>query len=147
MAYNLMPPSLEKFGLRETLDEYSTKLNKYNPGIQFSFSQEGTPGRLDSWQQLTLYRMVQESTTNAIRHANASEVTISMIWLPEILTLRVADNGKGFDFPSQENKSHGRHGLGLYSLENRASLLGATLMFTANIPKGTLLTVHLPFHG
>ncbi|MEJ0055240.1 MAG: histidine kinase [Bacteroidota bacterium] len=43
MAYNLMPPSLEKFGLRETLDEYTTKLNKYNPGIHFNFLQEGSP--------------------------------------------------------------------------------------------------------
>ncbi len=147
MAYNLMPPSLEKFGLKETLDEYCNKLNQYNPDIQFHFSQDGSPGRLDSWQQLTLYRIVQESTTNAIRHANASEVTVAMVWSPEVLTLWVADNGKGFDFPSGQNKTHGRHGLGLYSLENRASLLGATLKFSSNIPTGTLLTVHLPLNG
>jgi two-component system, NarL family, sensor kinase len=147
MAYNLMPPSLEKFGLRETLDEYCSKLNKYNPEIKFTFLHEGQPGRLDSWQQLTLYRMVQESTTNTTRHADASEATVAMIWSSEILTLTISDNGKGFDFPNEENKNHGRHGLGLYSLENRASLLGATIKYTSNIPRGTLLTIYLPLHG
>ncbi len=147
MAYDLMPASLEKFGLVETLDEFCSKLNRYNPGIYFTFSNDGPARKLDSRQQLILYRMVQEATTNAIRHANASEVNIAMLWAPGLLTLRVADNGKGFEYPTQENKIHGRHGLGLYSLENRATLLGADLKFVSNLPTGTLLTVHVPLHG
>ena len=147
MAYDLMPASLEKFGLAETLDELCTKLNRYNPTIHFAFSCDGPIRKLDSRQQLILYRMVQEATTNAIRHANASAVNIAMLWASSLLTLRVADNGKGFDYPRQENKIHGRHGLGLYSLENRANLLGADLKFVSNLPTGTLLTVHLPLHG
>ena len=147
MAYDLMPASLEKFGLAETLDELCTKLNRYNPAIHFTFSHDGPARKLDSRQQLILYRMVQEATTNAIRHANASEVNIALLWVPSLLTLRVADNGKGFEYPTQENKIHGRHGLGMYSLENRATLLGADLKFVPNLPTGTLLTVHLPLHG
>ena len=147
IAYDLMPASLEKFGLAETLDELCTKLNRYNPAIHFTFSHDGPARKLDSRQQLILYRMVQEATTNAIRHANASEVNIAMLWAPSLLTLRVADNGKGFEYPTQENKIHGRHGLGMYSLENRATLLGADLKFVPNLPTGTLLTVHLPLHG
>ena len=141
IAYDLMPASLEKFGLAETLDELCTKLNRYNPAIHFTFSHDGPARKLDSRQQLILYRMVQEATTNA------SEVNIAMLWAPSLLTLRVADNGKGFEYPTQENKIHGRHGLGMYSLENRATLLGADLKFVPNLPTGTLLTVHLPLHG
>ncbi|NOT75127.1 MAG: hypothetical protein HOP08_09385 [Cyclobacteriaceae bacterium] len=92
MAYNLMPPSLEKFGLKETLDEFTTKLNRFNSNMKFIFSQDGQPGTLDSWQQLTLYRIVQESTNNAIKHSQASEVTIAMIWSKELLTLLIGDN-------------------------------------------------------
>jgi two-component system NarL family sensor kinase len=147
MAYDLMPASLEKFGLRETLDELCTRLNRFNDELQFSFSCEGPERTLDSWQQLLLYRMVQEATNNAIKHAAATEIRISMDWSPMALLLSVADNGKGFDFPGNENKILGRHGLGLYSLENRSTLLGAEMKFQANKPKGTLVTVHLPLHG
>lgn len=147
MAYDLMPASLEKFGLVETLDEFCAKLNRYNPNIRFLFSQEGTARKLDSQQQLILYRMIQEATTNTIRHANASEVNVTVLWAPGSLTLQVADNGNGFDYPLPENRIHGRHGLGLYSLENRAMLLGADLKFVSNLPKGTLLTIRLSLNG
>ena len=147
MAYDLMPPSLEKFGLIETLDEFCSKLNQYNPDIQFMFWSDGNPRPLDSRQQLILYRMIQEATTNVIRHARATEVQISMLWTPNLLSMRVADNGKGFDFPTESNRIQGRHGLGLYSMENRANLLGADLKYVANIPTGVMLAIHLPLHG
>ena len=147
MAYNLMPPSLERFGLKETLDEYCNKLNKYNPDINFTFSEEGRARNLDSWQQLLLYRIVQESTMNAIRHAHCTEVAVIMAWEENELSLSVGDNGKGFDFPTDDNKNHGRHGLGLYSLENRAALLGSSIKFASNVPSGTMLMITLPLHG
>lgn len=147
MAYDLMPASLEKFGLRETLDEFCTRLNRFSEKIQFVFVCEGPARALDSWQQLLLYRMVQEATNNAIKHAEASEIRITMIWSPSTLVLSVGDNGKGFDFPGTENKILGRHGLGLYSLENRSTLLGANMKFHKNIPTGTLLSIHLPLHA
>jgi two-component system NarL family sensor kinase len=147
MAYDLMPASLEKFGLRETLDELCAKLNRHNDVLQFAFTCEGPARTLDSWQQLLLYRMVQEATNNAIKHASATEINIDMEWSPVALTLSVSDNGKGFDFPAEDNKIMGRHGLGLYSLENRATLLGAEIKFNGNVPSGTVLRIYLPLHG
>jgi two-component system NarL family sensor kinase len=147
MAYDLMPATLEKFGLRETLDELCTRLNRYNDKMQFVFSCEGPDRLLDSWQQLVLYRMVQEATNNAIKHAAATEIRISMDWGEDALLLSVSDNGKGFEFPGNGNRILGRHGLGLYSLENRSTLLGAEIKFQTNKPKGTLLTIHLPLHA
>ena len=90
--------------------------------------------------------MVQEATNNAIKHAAATEIRIAMEWSADSMLLSVADNGKGFDFPGNENKILGRHGLGLYSLENRSNLLGAEMKFQTNVPSGTLLTIHLPLH-
>jgi two-component system NarL family sensor kinase len=147
MAYDLMPASLEKFGLTETLDELCTRLNRFNQRTQFIFFSEGTEQTLDSWQQLLLYRMVQEATNNAIRHAQATEIRITMNWNTTALLLSVADNGKGFDFPEKENEILGRHGLGLYSLENRSNLLGSEIKFQANKPHGTLLNIYLPLNG
>jgi two-component system NarL family sensor kinase len=147
MAYDLMPAALEKFGLRETLDELCTRLGRYNDKMQFVFSCEGPDRTLDSWQQLLLYRMIQEATNNAIKHAMATEIRISMEWTSNALLLSVGDNGRGFDFPGNENRILGRHGLGLYSLENRSTLLGAELKIQNNKPKGTLMTIYLPLHG
>jgi two-component system NarL family sensor kinase len=147
MAYDLMPASLQKFGLRETLDELCNRLNRFNDKLQFIFSCEGPDRALDSWQELLLYRMVQEATNNAIKHSGASEIRIEMEWSIDALLLSVRDNGRGFEFPGTENKILGRHGLGLYSLENRSNLLGAEMKFQTNSPTGTLLTIHLPLNG
>ena len=84
---------------------------------------------------------------NAVKHAHCTNVTVAMVWKKNELSLSVGDNGKGFDFPTEDNMNHGRHGLGLYSLENRAALLGASIKFVSNLPSGTLLKINLPLNG
>lgn len=143
ISWNLMPSTLDNFGLFQATLEMCERLSSVD-GILITQSEEGKRLTLDKDQELLLYRIAQEAITNAIKHAHASKINIHYQWMPEILQLSISDDGSGFEFPTAKNKTLGRHGLGLFNLENRVALLGATLDFKKNDPTGTIAQVTLP---
>ncbi|MET0714211.1 MAG: sensor histidine kinase [Mycetocola sp.] len=89
--------------------------------------------------QLALYRIVQESLTNVLRHARASRADVRLEETDGIIRLTIADNGKGAVDPHR-----GDTGNGILGMTERAELLGGTLM-TGNGPDGGfLVTATLP---
>ena len=86
---------------------------------------------------LNLLRIVQEAINNSMRHANASCITVSVVYLPEssALMIRVSDNGHGMG----EHKA----GRGLGHMQRRAQRIGATLDIASD-DKGTSVQVYLP---
>jgi len=83
---------------------------------------------------------VQESLTNVIRHANATNVEIILEWDEDQLRLLVQDNGVGFD----EAKMKDRHSLGLLGMRERTLLLGGRFEITGLPEKGTRVSVTIP---
>jgi signal transduction histidine kinase len=139
ISHELHPSALEHLGLLEALRERCDE-----------FSQEsGVPVRLDvseAWRDvsdafaLCLYRVVQEALRNVATHARARNVTIALDRLDGHLTMRVTDDGCGFD-PTATSR---RSGLGLVSLAERVRMLGGELTVTAASDAGTRLAVSLP---
>lgn len=142
ISWDLMPPTLENFGLTNSLKEMCDRLTGKD-GATVIFTETGLPGRLDKNQEVLLYRIAQEAVNNAIRHAGGSHILLNMAWLNGHLDLSVSDNGQGFDFSPVQQGFSGRHGLGIYNLENRAQLLGGKLEYKKNLPTGTILSVRL----
>jgi signal transduction histidine kinase len=112
--------------------------------IKITLHEAGNRISLDKDQELLLYRIAQEAITNAIRHSNASVIDVHYQWGNQSLTLLIMDDGLGFDFPTINNQVAGRHGLGLYNMENRVDLLCGELSFNKNNPSGTVVSVKLP---
>jgi two-component system, NarL family, sensor kinase len=104
----------------------------------------GSIYRLTQQQEMVLFRMVQEALHNAIKHSLASNINIYMDYQPELLTLTVSDNGKGF---SPEQLQAAQKGIGLKSMENRAALIGATFTITSPAAGGTTITIQLNTGG
>ncbi len=100
----------------------------------------GSIYRLEQQQEMVLFRMVQEALHNAIKHSLAANISIYMDYQPELLTLTVSDNGKGF---SPEQLQAAEKGVGLKSMENRAALIGATFSITSPAASGTTITIRL----
>ncbi|MGE0770600.1 MAG: sensor histidine kinase [Cyclobacteriaceae bacterium] len=146
ISWDLMPPTLEHFGLTNSLKEMCSKLTGKD-GTSVIFAETGLPGRLDKNQEVLLYRIAQEAVNNAIRHAGGSHILVKMAWLSGHLDLSVSDNGRGFDFSPVQHGFSGRHGLGIYNLENRAQLLGGKLEYKKNLPTGTILSVRLQLNA
>ncbi len=143
ISWDLMPSTLDNFGLFQSTQEMCERLSSRDATV-VTFKEEGKRLALDKDQELMLYRIAQESVTNAIKHAHASSIEVRYQWADDGLTLSIADDGLGFDFPSTKSKTSGRHGLGLFNLENRVALLNATLTFKKNQPSGTIVLVSLP---
>lgn len=142
LSWDLMPTTMDNFGLFQATHEMCERLSSIHTA-SIRFHEEGVRMSLDKDQELLLYRIAQEAITNAIKHSNASKINVLFSWTRESLTLSITDDGLGFDFPTTKNKISGRHGLGLFNMENRVALLGGELTFEKNQPSGTVVAVEL----
>jgi two-component system NarL family sensor kinase len=142
ISRDLMPATLEKFGisyaLKEMCEQYTTV-----SGIGINFSESGEPVAINKNSEIMIFRITQEFINNSIKHSKAKSITIDLQWSNELF-VSISDDGVGFDI--QEIKKSGK-GLGLFNMENRASMLGANLSFSSSIGNGTKASMHVPLKG
>jgi two-component system NarL family sensor kinase len=100
---------------------------------------EKEPGFQD---KLILFRMVQESLQNIIKHANASEIMVTLNYEREQLSIMIRDNGVGFDL---QQKLEAGNGLGLQNIINRATLIRGRAFIKSVINEGTCIDIHIPY--
>lgn len=87
-----------------------------------------------------VFRVIQESLTNVARHADATQVSINLRHTPETLSVRVQDDGKGFDIEA----SHQQTGYGLLSIRERTLSLGGQVSITSTPGRGTVVLIEVP---
>jgi two-component system sensor histidine kinase UhpB len=119
ISSQLRPEMLEHLGLASALTELSTTFARVS-GLNVERRFDSTLPKLSAEVELAVYRIAQESLTNVARHADATEVTITLERGSGSLILNVGDNGRGFDGPVEE------HG-GLRSMRERALLIDGAL--------------------
>jgi len=146
ISWDLMPPSLERFGLVEALDELCNR-SSVREAMAITFTTTGSTAPLDKNQEILLYRIVQEALDNAIRHAKASVIAIHFEWSEAQLCIDIRDNGIGFEMPQKNKQNINQYGLGLFNIENRAGLLQGYVSFEKNVPTGTIVKILLPQQG
>jgi signal transduction histidine kinase len=120
ISHELVPPTLEGFGLLEALDELCEQIR--NTGaVDIRFEHNITRADLqDVTTELNLFRIVQELSNNSLKYAEASFIQVKIIKEDDEVRLHYSDNGNGFDM--DENNSRG---LGLKNIKNRAKIIGA----------------------
>jgi signal transduction histidine kinase len=138
LATNLRPPLLDQVGLGEAIKLHAYEFQTRS-GIEVRVRDSSGDLPLDATARAALFRIVQESLTNVLRHAGASLVTIGLERNQGKLLLTIVDNGAGFD-PA---KGPGRS-LGLLGMEERARLVGATFNLITAPGCGTTIAVQLP---
>ena len=95
---------------------------------------------LDQRQTLAIFRVLQESLSNIVRHAQASEVEVALAQDADAIVLRISDNGIGMQ-PGDHGK---RAAFGLKSIRERVHALGGELHIDSQAGQGTALAIHLP---
>ena len=139
ISHNLMPKTLADFGLRAAVENLAEHLGKgVGFGINTHFNFEDK--RFSKQIEINIFRIIQESLNNVIKHAGASQVYVSLTVDAGLLTLMLEDNGKGFEMSETRVKS----GVGLRNIENRAIYLNGKLTIESRPGKGTLLIVDVP---
>jgi signal transduction histidine kinase len=101
------------------------------------------PERLPSAIETTLYRIVQEALTNAVKHAKAGNVWIRARRENALLCCSIRDDGAGFDI-RQVQKTPQRKGLGLIAMQERVTAIGGTLQIDSGPGHGTILSIRIP---
>ncbi len=144
ILYRLRPVGLDEFGLtaslRQLVDQWSHRCRSI--GIQLSVD-DGLDSLPDN-VAVSIYRIVQESLTNTVRHGQADKVAISLRADGNTLRLQVRDDGRGRGQPEIRSEAGKTGGFGLLGMEERVLALGGTLAISALQPHGTLIDVAFP---
>ena len=140
ISLDLRPSMLDDLGLvpalRSLLDQQGRRAS-----VAVRFSAENMPEKLDPEIQTTCFRIAQEAITNAVRHADATQIDVDLRCENGKLRLLIRDNGIGFDVESVRAQTAG---LGLVGMEERAALVGGQAKITSSPSKGTTIEVFLP---
>jgi signal transduction histidine kinase len=144
LAVELRPSSLDDFGLVAALQQY-TKEYTSKFGIEADFQVIGLEGeRLTPPMEIALYRIIQEALTNVVKHAEAKRVSILMEARGTSIVAIVEDDGKGFDVQEKLSSRTSERGLGLYGMQERASLIGGVLTIESSHGVGTTIFIEVP---
>ena len=138
IAHDLLPPTLEKFGLKAALEELCEEVLETKK-FAISYKLAIAENLLSKEQELHLFRIVQELFNNAIKYSEASQVQLTLETVENMVTLRYKDDGKGFNIAQGKQKK----GLGLSGIENRAVILEGALDFNSKENEGVEVVVKL----
>jgi signal transduction histidine kinase len=134
LARGLSPVDRDEGGLESALDELASSTSKL-AGISCTFICVGPVQIRDNTGAVHLFRIAQEALSNATKHGHAKAVVIALEACDGALSLRVSDDGVGFDQTRSERK-----GMGLNIMRYRARMLAGTLETQSNSPRGTMVT-------
>jgi PAS domain S-box-containing protein len=140
----LRPPSLELFGLEATLHDLLSRQLTRGPTWNFEYTH--VPQHLPPAAEISIFRIVQESITNIVRHANATHVVVKVIYDAEKkeITLTISDNGSGFESSKLDSlRKYATH-MGLTGMSERVKLLGGEFHVDSDPGSGTRVIVTLP---
>lgn len=139
ISTELRPGILDHLGLVAAI-EWQAKEFQTRTGIQCRVSAGLAEYEPDQDISTALFRILQETLTNIIRHANATAVNISLTPDHDHLILAVVDNGRGIT----EQEMTGRNAIGLLGMQERALLLGGEVTISGRPKGGTTVTVTIP---
>jgi two-component system sensor histidine kinase DegS len=142
-AQELRPAILDDMGLIAALQWLADNINREG-GTRVTVDVNGGEQELATEAKLVLFRIAQEALSNIKRHSGATQAAVSLKYEEGKITLSVADNGKGFELPPRLSDMASQGKLGLTGMEERARLLGGTLLVQSSPGKGTIVTAQLP---
>lgn len=140
IIYDLRPMALDDLGLVPTLRKYIETTADYNPGTRLTFASNGTEKRLPSSYETSIFRLIQEAISNAIRHGKAEVIEVDLEWLREHVNIVVSDNGSGFDQSIIKNQS-----FGLTGMKERIDLIKGDLIINSSLGDGTVIMFQIPY--
>ena len=136
IAAELRPRLLDDLDFREALTWHTTEFFKHSD-IQCSLHLAAADLVRDESLTTALFRIVQETLTNVVRHAQAKNVEVRLEVVDASLTLIVRDDGQGFDISARAG------GIGIVSMRERCGAIGANFQIDSTPGQGTCVTVSM----
>lgn len=139
IAKSLSSERLQLAPLTEAVEQELQRIGR-NGVMSCTLNLQGEERTLPEQRKVIVFRMIQESLQNILKHAEADDIQIDITFTPDGLRLVIRDNGVGFDV-----EKVGDGGLGLQNITNRASLIGGNAQVRSTIGSGTTITLTIPY--
>jgi signal transduction histidine kinase len=139
LSHRLHPSKLEQLGLLAAVRSLCKELTQSH-SLPIAFTHHGVPDTLPDDTALCLYRIAQEALANVVKHSGARQARVELIRGAGTVSLRIADDGAGFDPEIVD----GNGGLGLVSMRERLRLVGGQITIDSRQSGGTRIAVSVP---
>lgn len=143
LSHVLRPQMLDELGLLPTL-RWLVRTVRERTGLAVSFDSGGCEDRMDPDLETLIYRIAQESLTNIVKHASASDATVRLSRRDNRLLLRVEDSGAGFDADGVLNAREEDRGFGVRAMRDRVHFFNGRFAIRSAPGKGTVVEAELP---
>lgn len=138
ISHQMAPNVLLKSGLTAAVRDFISKIDARK--LKINLETFGLQQRLDQNVETVLYRVIQETVNNVIKHSEADTLDIQLTKDEEGINVMIEDNGKGFDASSLEKFE----GIGLKNIKSRVGYLKGSVDFSSTPGSGTLVAIHIP---
>jgi len=143
MAHNLRPGLLDELGLTKAIRATANKAGQA-AGLAMDLTLADVDGLLPPEFEVNLFRIVQETLNNVLKHAGASRAKITLTRGRAHLRLIVEDDGRGFDAGRLASLAPDQRGLGLQEITERAKMMRGRAVIQSRSGQGTHVTVEVP---
>lgn len=140
LMVELRPPVLDTMGVMAALTDHVARLDLGGADVQVGRDLEQVVRPMDHERETVMYRIAQEAIANAVQHASAAHIDVSLGEDGEDVVLEVRDDGVGFD--PKEAAASGRFGLA--GMRERAEMVGGSLAVVSAPGAGTTVTLRIP---
>jgi signal transduction histidine kinase/ligand-binding sensor domain-containing protein len=145
ISYNLRPYHLDTLGLTKALASIVRTTGSAAPTLALTHDIDDVDGAIPGDAAINVYRIVQESLNNIVKHSGAHAASVTVRREPTRLILTIRDDGAGFG-PDAKRRDGRRGGFGLVGIRERALLLGGNAAVHSIPGQGTTVTVDIPLH-
>lgn len=139
IIYDLRPMALDDLGLIPTLKKYLSTIEEYYNKTKIDFIHLGKETRIPLAYEVALFRLIQESVQNALKHAHSSEIKVKIEVRDESVSVIVNDNGVGFDVEEKRNDT-----FGIIGMKERVAILEGDISISSKFQEGTTIMVQVP---
>ena len=140
LSRSMYGDQLQELGLPAAIDNELTILQNTKQ-YKTQLEVKGDVYKMEPQKETIIYRMVQEAINNCIKHARAKKIIVNLLYESDNFSLNIQDDGIGFD---PKALSALTNGMGLKSMQNRASMIGGACTIQTEINKGTMISFSLP---
>jgi len=137
ITYNLRPKYLDQLGLAAAIENIVEKVSE-TAGIYINLKIDNISGLLSKTNEINLFRIIQESLNNIVKHSGADAASVTIRKKSDCLVIEIRDNGHGI---ISENK-----GMGFQGMKERAEIIGA-VMNIESASTGTIVSLNLNLQG
>lgn len=138
ISHQMMPNMLLRSGIASDLKSFIEKID--SDTLKVTLEATGFKNKLESNVETMLYRIIQESINNVIKHAKATRLDITLNRDAKGISAKIADNGIGFDMNRKDEFS----GIGLKNIATRIEYLKGTIKYMSAPGKGTTVAIEVP---